>query len=82
MKYKTDKPGRHKDGSGHHHPMGVFPIEQKVQHFAPSLVIFPSTSAQSRDEFVAQMACLDQDGRQVHNRLYERSVRKRNRELI
>jgi hypothetical protein len=33
MKCKTDKPGRHKDGSGHHHPMGVFPIEQQVEHF-------------------------------------------------
>ena len=46
-KGKTDKSKRHKDGSGHHHPMGVFPIEQKVQHLAiaPSLVIFPSPSA-------------------------------------
>jgi hypothetical protein len=35
MKCKTDKPGRHKDGSGHHHPMGVFPIEKQVEHFAP-----------------------------------------------
>jgi hypothetical protein len=33
MKCKTDKPDRHKDGSGHHHPMGVFPIEQQVEHF-------------------------------------------------
>jgi hypothetical protein len=33
MKCKTDKPGRHKDGSGHHHPMGIFPIEQQVEHF-------------------------------------------------
>jgi hypothetical protein len=43
MKCKTDKPGRNKDGSGHHHPMGIFPIEQQVEHFAhcPSLVISP-----------------------------------------
>src|SRR5437667_9494834 len=34
MKCKTDKPGRHKDGSGHHHPMGIFPIEQQMEHFA------------------------------------------------
>jgi hypothetical protein len=42
-KRKTDKSKRHKDGSGHHHPMGVFPIEQQVQHSAidPSLVISP-----------------------------------------
>jgi len=33
MKCKTDKPERHKDGPGHHHPMGVFPIEQQVEHF-------------------------------------------------
>jgi hypothetical protein len=33
MKCKTDKPGRHKDGSGHHHPMRIFPIEQQVDHF-------------------------------------------------
>jgi hypothetical protein len=46
-KGKTDKSNRHKDGPGHHHPMGVFPIEQKVQHLAiaPSLVISPSPSA-------------------------------------
>jgi hypothetical protein len=37
MKCKTDKPDRHKDGSGHHHPMGVFPIEQQVEHFGHSL---------------------------------------------
>jgi len=45
-KGKTDKSKRHKDGSGHHHPMGVFPIEQKVRHLAiaPSLVISPSPS--------------------------------------
>jgi hypothetical protein len=44
MKYKTDKPERHKDGSGHHHPMGVFPIEQQVEHFGhcpPPLAISP-----------------------------------------
>jgi hypothetical protein len=29
---EPDKPDRHKDGSGHHHPMGVFPIEHQVQH--------------------------------------------------
>jgi hypothetical protein len=42
-KRKTDKSKRHKDGSGHHHPMRVFPIEQQVQHSAidPSLVISP-----------------------------------------
>src|SRR5258707_15174132 len=33
MKCKTDKPERHKDDSGQHHPMGVFPIEQQVEHF-------------------------------------------------
>jgi hypothetical protein len=46
MKCKTDKPGRHKDGSGHHHPMRIFPIEEQMQHLAiaPSLVIFPSPS--------------------------------------
>jgi hypothetical protein len=33
-KDKTDKSKRHKDGSGYHHPMGVFPIE--VQHLACS----------------------------------------------
>src|SRR6266436_5732859 len=37
MKCKTDKPERHKDGSGHHHPMGVFPIEQQMQHLAIAL---------------------------------------------
>jgi hypothetical protein len=41
MKCKTDKPERHKDGSGHHHPMGVFPIEQQVEHFGPPLSLFP-----------------------------------------
>jgi hypothetical protein len=43
MKYKTDKPERHKDGSGHHHPMGVFPIEQQMEHFGhcPLLSLFP-----------------------------------------
>ena len=42
MKCKTDKPERHKDGSGHHHPMGVFPIEQQVQHLAVApLSLFP-----------------------------------------
>src|SRR5258705_13317588 len=30
MKGKADKPDRHKDGSGHHHPMG---IEQQVEQF-------------------------------------------------
>src|SRR5712671_4539456 len=46
MKCKTDKPERHKDGSGHHHPMGVFPIEEQMQHLAiaPSLVISPTPS--------------------------------------
>jgi hypothetical protein len=40
MKCKTDKPERHKDGSGHHHPMGVFPIEEQLQEFGHcSLVI-------------------------------------------
>src|SRR5258706_13917380 len=34
MKCKTDKPGRHKDGSGHHHAMGVFHPGQSVRHFA------------------------------------------------
>jgi hypothetical protein len=33
MKCKTDKPERHKGGSGHHHPVRVFPIEQQVEHF-------------------------------------------------
>jgi hypothetical protein len=33
VKCKTNKPERHKDRSGHHHPMGVFPIEQQVEHF-------------------------------------------------
>jgi len=33
MKCKTDKPERHKDGSGHHHPLRLFPIEQQVEHF-------------------------------------------------
>src|SRR5258707_6637490 len=37
MQCKTDKPERHKDGSGHHHPMGVFPIEQQMQHLAIAL---------------------------------------------
>jgi hypothetical protein len=48
-KGKTDKSKRHKDRSGYHHPMGVFPIEQKVQHLsiAPSLVIFPSSCPSS-----------------------------------
>src|SRR6266705_6285396 len=31
---QADKPERHKDGSGHHHPMGVFPIEEQVEHLA------------------------------------------------
>src|SRR5258705_1092016 len=39
MKCKTDKPERHKDGSGHHHPMGVFPIEQQMQHLAIALAV-------------------------------------------
>src|SRR5438132_11637558 len=34
MKCKTDKRESHKDGSGDHHPMGVFPIEQQVEHLA------------------------------------------------
>jgi hypothetical protein len=33
MKCKTEKPCRHKDGSGQHHPMGVFPIEEQLQEF-------------------------------------------------
>jgi hypothetical protein len=33
MKCKTDKSGRHKDGSGHHHPMGVFPVEEQLEQF-------------------------------------------------
>jgi hypothetical protein len=45
---KTDKSKRQKDGSGYHHPMGVFPIERKVQHLAIAPVISPSPSAQSR----------------------------------
>jgi hypothetical protein len=51
MKCKTDKPSRHKDGSGHHHPMGVFPVEQQVQHLAiaPSRYFpFLSPSSTSR----------------------------------
>src|SRR5436190_22297684 len=41
MKCKTDEADRHKDGSAHHHPMRIFPIEEQVQHLAiaPSLVI-------------------------------------------
>src|SRR6266576_5001355 len=30
---KPDEPKHDQDGSGHHHPMGVFPIEQQVEHF-------------------------------------------------
>jgi hypothetical protein len=39
---KPDEPKHNQDGSGHHHPMGVFPIEQQVEHFGhcPSLDIF------------------------------------------
>src|SRR5438876_5259982 len=45
MKCKTDKPGRHKDGSGHHHPMGIFPIEQQMEHFpCPLSRYFPFLS--------------------------------------
>jgi hypothetical protein len=56
MKCKTDKPGRHKDGSGHHHPMGVFPIEQQVEHLAlPPSRYFPflSPSLTSRADGLA-----------------------------
>ncbi len=58
MKCKTDKPERHKDGSSHHHPMGVFPIEKQVEHighcplsryspvaFSPAGALAPSTSS-------------------------------------
>jgi hypothetical protein len=40
-KCKADKSERHKQSSGHHHPMGVFPIEQQVEHFAPLSRLFP-----------------------------------------
>jgi hypothetical protein len=42
LECEPDKPERHKDGSGHHHPMGVFPIEQQVEHFGHlPLSLFP-----------------------------------------
>ena len=49
MKCKTDKPERHKDGSGQHHPMGVFPIEQQVEHFGhcPLSRYFPFASVRA-----------------------------------
>jgi len=51
MKCKTDKPERHKDGSGHHHPMEVFPIEQQVEHLAiaPSRYFPFAFSPKARD---------------------------------
>src|SRR5437879_13443781 len=30
---KPDESKHDQDGSGHHHPMGVLPIEQQVEHF-------------------------------------------------
>ena len=33
LECEPDKSERHKDGSGQHHPMGVFPIEQQGEHF-------------------------------------------------
>jgi hypothetical protein len=35
---KPDEPKHDQDGSGHHHPMGVFPIEQQVEHFGHCLL--------------------------------------------
>jgi hypothetical protein len=32
---KPDESKHDQDGSGHHHPMGVLPIEQQVEHFGP-----------------------------------------------
>jgi len=30
---KPDEPKHDQDGSGHHHPMRVFPIEEQLEHF-------------------------------------------------
>src|SRR5260370_23438632 len=47
LECEPDKPERHKDGSGHHHPMGVFPSSSKCSIWPLlSLVISPSPSGQ------------------------------------
>src|SRR5258706_3326225 len=55
MKCKTDKPERHKDGSGHDRAMGVFPIEQQMQQLAIAL---SEAALLRRSEFAVQPASL------------------------
>jgi hypothetical protein len=54
MKYKTDKPERHKDGSGHHHPMGGIPNRAASGAFwplPPPLVPNPTAGDTPRGHF-------------------------------
>jgi hypothetical protein len=73
MKCKTDKSGRHKDGSGHHHPVGVFPVEEQLEQFGhlPSLVISPLPSARARPAANCQTFVV----RPTQSRAYERGRR-------